>query len=507
MIEPGIAAEQGDSIVPHAEDAAGASPLTAELFREALEVVRTYPLEPMDSAPAFVIPSLPGSVRRPPPGPVLGLFDDLWDRADSIAIGARRVSDLLAEADDRRLRFDSVFGAYEHAGSPAAESYDREAREGRLRGPLHGIPVSIKDIIDVEGMPTRGSSQAVIPRPAPRDAQAVARLRAAGAVVTGKAVTHEFALGVTTPQSRNPWAPDRIPGGSSGGSAITVLTRMADASLGTDTRASIRVPPALTGLVGYRPSRGIIPVDRWLTLSWTMDEFGLIARSVRDIALLADTISVSGGFREALPGTVEGLRFGVSEAVQAGMSEGIAARFEATLGALERAGAQVVTLAEPAADTLQLANMAGLIVSRVEAAQFHAERGTDLGRCTDEVRHQLEAATRVDGAAYLRALRLRAVLHARMTAAMQRVDFLVMPTTKVVAPVRETADEYLLRLSETCIPWSLIGCCAVSLYAGRAEGLPCGVQVVGRPGDDRRLLAAVHGLEAQLEPAPTWLPG
>jgi len=477
---------------------------TAGLFQLALDMIRSYPLEPPDVAPAFSI--LAGAIAARPAGrgPVTGLADDLWERAARIASGALTVAEVLAQADARRAQFDAEFGAYEYAAALSAEPYDREVRAGRLRGPLHGIPISVKDIIDVEEMPTRGSSAAMAPRWATHDAAAVARLRAAGAVITGKAVTHEFALGVTTPQSKNPWDTTRIPGGSSGGSAITVLTRMTDASLGTDTRASIRVPPALTGLVGYRPSHGVIPVDRWLTLSWSMDEFGLITRSVRDVALVADAIAGNQDFRETLPGSIEGLTFATSDALRAGMSPGVAARFEETLNALQRGGARVVRIEEPSADTLGLANMAGMIVSRVEAAQFHAEQGTALERCTPEVRQQLEAAAHVEGRDYLRALRLRSVLRSRITAAISGVDFLVMPTTKVTAPPREDADDYLLMLSETCIPWSLIGCCCVNIYAGQAEGLPSGLQLVGRPGDDRRLLAAAHGLEALLEPAPEW---
>ena len=472
---------------------------TSDLFRSALEFVRTYPLEPASVPPAFTAEAWLG---RPPraaaAGPVLGIAGDLWEHAQQIASGHLDPSELLEAVNERRTAFDETFHAYEYAPDPVAVP--------PTEGPLRGIPISVKDIIDVSEMPTKGSSAAMAPRWASADATAVGRLRAAGAVITGKAVTHEFALGVTTPQSKNPWAPERIPGGSSGGSAITVLTGMADGSLGTDTRASIRVPPALTGLVGYRPSRGVIPVDQWLTLSWTMDEFGLIARSVRDVALLADVIEGGHRLRDALPGSVDGMSFGTSSALRAGTAQPVAERFDAGVSTIERRGGRMRLLAEPSADTLLLSNMAGMIVSRVEAAQFHREQGTDLDRCSSEVREQLRGALDVPAPDYVRALRLRHMLRDRIAVAMREVDFLIMPTTKVTAPLRGEADDYLLLLSETCIPWSLIGCCAISLYAGQADGLPCGIQIVGRPGDDERLLAVAHAFESASEPAPSWTP-
>src|SRR5947208_7862884 len=158
---------------------------------------------------------------------------------------------------------------------------DDEAASVAFRGPLHGIPVTVKDVIDVSGAPTRAGS-AAFHRRAAVDATGVARLRAAGAIVLAKVATHEFALGVTTPQSRNPHDPTRIPGGSSGGSAIAVATGMGLASLGTDTRASIRVPAALSGVVGFKATYGTVPTDGLVPLSWTMDHVAPMAVTVGD---------------------------------------------------------------------------------------------------------------------------------------------------------------------------------------------------------------------------------
>ncbi|HLI56337.1 MAG TPA: amidase, partial [Actinomycetota bacterium] len=151
----------------------------------------------------------------------------------------------------------------------AADQLDRRIGAGAGRGPLHGMTITVKDIIDVAGMPTRAGSNRFERWPK-ADAAAVARLRAAGAVILGKATTHEFALGVTTPACRNPFDHDRIAGGSSGGSAVAVATGIGNGSLGTDTRASLRVPASLCGVVGFKPTFGRVPTGGVVPLSWTV---------------------------------------------------------------------------------------------------------------------------------------------------------------------------------------------------------------------------------------------
>src|SRR5439155_19099574 len=160
-----------------------------------------------------------------------------------------------------------------------------EAARGEWHGPLHGIPVSVKDVIHVAGAPTYAGSAAYHAHPE-RDATSVARLRSAGAVVVAKVSTHELALGVTNPQSRHPADPARIPGGSSGGSAISVATGMALGSVGTDTRASTRVPAALCGVVGFKPTFDLISAEGIVQLYWTMDHIGALAASVAVCAVL-----------------------------------------------------------------------------------------------------------------------------------------------------------------------------------------------------------------------------
>ncbi|HET7737010.1 MAG TPA: amidase [Tepidiformaceae bacterium] len=440
-------------------------------------------------------------------GSIEGLSGDLWDTQERLRGGDLTALGIVGDAIARIESHDGAYNVFEHQPdiASAVQTLDSEARAGAFRGPLHAMPISVKDIIDVGGMPTSGSSQALTPRFAVEDATAVARLRAAGALVIGKVVTHEFALGVTTPQSRSPWDPNRVPGGSSGGSAISVVTGMALGSLGTDTRASIRVPAALCGVVGFKPSYDLIPTDRWLTLSWSLDHFAPMARSVRDIAMLMDVLAdAPGNFTDILPSTLEGRRIGYAESTLADADPEVVARFRESMDAMSRAGAIVTKLDAPTAEDFLLANAAGMLISRAEAAQFHAEAGTILERCIPEVRDQLREAMDLKATDYLRGLRLRGELRERMASAIAGVDALAMPTCKVVAPLRAEAEDYLLVLSENCIPWSLIDFPAISLYMGQAHGLPSGLQLVAGPGQDRLLLAVAYGFERVAPKPPLW---
>jgi aspartyl-tRNA(Asn)/glutamyl-tRNA(Gln) amidotransferase subunit A len=473
---------------------------TRQLFQSATDMVRTWPLDPPDRPPAFSLPRPEPPLIKRPRGPVEGLPGDLCDTRTRIESGDLDPGEPLDKALERIEAFGAALGAFEHAAAFTRGQPD-------LAGPLGGIPISVKDIIDVAGMPTTGSSVALAPRVAERDATAVARLRAAGAAIVGKAATHEFALGVTTPQAHSPWDPRLIAGGSSGGSAISLVTGMALGSLGTDTRASIRVPAALCGLVGFKPSLGVVPTDNWLTLSWTLDHFAPMARSVRDIAVLMDVLTASPGlFRGVLPATLEGRRIGYSEATVAGAQPEVEARFRESLAAMEAAGASVRCVDAPTAEDFALANATGLIVSRAEAAHFHEEAGTDFEKCIPEVRDQLQEARMLHATDYVRALRLRGQLRDRLAAAFAGIDILAMPTCKVVAPPREDADDYLLVLSENCIPWSLVDFPALSLYMGQATGLPAGIQLVAAPGQDLLLIAAAYGFERVAPVPPTWAP-
>ena len=344
-------------------------------------------------------------------------------------------------------------------------------------------------MIDVAGLPTRCGSLAYLDRPV-RDAASVARLRAAGAVIIGKATTHEFALGVTNPQSRNPHDLTRIPGGSSGGSAITVATGMALGSLGTDTRASIRVPAALSGVVGFKPTFGAIPTEGVVPLSWTMDHVAPMATTVADTATLLQVLTHDDRVCTWLGARVDGWRIGVAPSTLDGCDPEVAAAFLDALQVCRTLGCRIVEIESPTEHDLEEANAAGLIVSRSEAGTFHRSRRGELDRYWPEVAEQIDESYRVLAVDYLDAQRLRVDLGHRLLDVFDVIDVVAMPTVPVLAPPIDDFARYLMVLSRNAIPWSFLGFPALSTPCGRSlSGLPIGVQFVGPPGHDGPVIA------------------
>jgi aspartyl-tRNA(Asn)/glutamyl-tRNA(Gln) amidotransferase subunit A len=378
-----------------------------------------------------------------------------------------------------------------------ADDLDAEATAGHFRGPLHGVPITVKDVIHVAGMPTRAGSEAYSSRPS-SEGTGVARLRRAGALIMGKVATHEFALGVTTPQCHNPHDPRRISGGSSGGSAIAVATGVGLASLGTDTRASLRVPSALCGVVGFKPTLGRVPTDGIVPLSWTVDHLGPIARTVADAARVLEVLADGALGPRVDLGPLD-LTVGVVPAILEEADDAVADAVDGVLVALSRLGFAVVTVAGPTAEDLEVANSLGLLISRCEAAAFHRSQGTDLDRCIPEVRDQLRAALDIPAVDYLDAQRQRARLADRTLTALSGVDVLVTPTTPVTAPPRDDYEAYLLVLSRNAIIWSLVGNPALSLPCGAdPAGLPIGAQLTAAPGGEQLLARVGTILEGAL---------
>lgn len=439
-----------------------------------------------------------GSVIRlnPAKEPALGAIGKAGARLRGGEISCKELlEESLAAIERDNQRLNAFAEVTEELARSQAEVLDEELATGSYRGPLHGIPVSVKDIIDVAGVPTRAGSAAydVLPE---EDAPSVSLLKQAGAVLLGKAATHEFALGVTTPQSRNPHNAARIPGGSSGGSAIAVATGMGLASLGTDTRASIRIPAALSGVVGFKPTFGTVPSAGIVRLSWSMDHIAPIASSVADAALMVDVLAVSEVAQYA-GADVSALRVGYPPDGTAGADYGVLASFTSAMQLLGQLAGQVVEVDRPSTLDFNNANAAGLIVSRCEAAAYHRRLGLDRSKYWPEVRDQLDAADRTAAMDYLDAQRLRSVLARTMLKVFEEVDVLVMPTSLVPAPLVEEAEDYLLVLSRNAIPWSFLGFPAISVPCGRtAGGLPVGLQLVAPPYEEATLVALGSAFES-----------
>jgi aspartyl-tRNA(Asn)/glutamyl-tRNA(Gln) amidotransferase subunit A len=459
-------------------------------------------------------------LHRPPPGP-------LTEARDAVAAGRTGARDLieatLAAIAERDGELHAIVDLRADEARAEADRIDRARRDGAAPRPLQGVPLTVKDVIDVAGFATRAGSAAYHDRPT-HDATAVARLRAAGAVIVAKTSTHEFALGVTSPQSRNPHDPSRIPGGSSGGSAIAVATGMGLGSLGTDTRASIRVPASLSGVVGLKPTLGRVPTDGVVSLSWTMDHVAPMALTVADAALLLDVLLAPANGQPATPlhdavmravgrgvlparrdrgdGRRRPWRIGVPEAGFAGAQPDVRAAVRQAIDRAGDIGAEVLDVRRPDLDDFDDANAFGLLVSRAEAATNHRRLGTDLARCWAEVADQLASAGEIPAMDYLDAQRRRAQLADELLAGFDAVDLLALPTTLVTAPPVDDFADYLMVLARNAIPFSFVGFPAISIPCGRdAQGLPIGLQLVAPPGRDARLVVAAAVLESELRTA------
>ncbi|HET7094338.1 MAG TPA: amidase, partial [Thermomicrobiales bacterium] len=261
----------------------------------------------------------------------------------------------------------------------AARAAEADLMHGRARGALHGIPVGVKDIFDVAGQPTRcGSASRADASPAASDSLAARRWREAGAIVVGKSVTQEFAAGVLSPPARNPWDPERVPGGSSGGSAAAVGAGCVLAALGSDTGGSIRIPAAAVGVCGFKPAYGAIATDGVFPLSWSLDTVGPLARTVSDVEIAWRAL-VAADATSPMPDTLRGVRVGFPRRhFRDHLAPDVASAALAAADRLRDLDAEIV---ETDWAEAQEARDAAFIINRVETAAVHdATRRNDAQR-------------------------------------------------------------------------------------------------------------------------------
>ena len=408
----------------------------------------------------------------------------------------------IAARDDTLNAFILVRADEARAEARAA---DRELARGEDRGPLHGIPVSLKDVIDLAGTPTTAATAARAAHRAAADAAVAAHLRAAGAVVIGKCNLHELAFGTTGEASafgptRNPHDPQHVAGGSSGGSAVSVSTGMALASIGTDTGGSIRIPASACGVVGLKPAFGEVSVDGVLPLAPSLDHVGPIARSVRDAETLFRVLrepAGEGGAPDAPAAPAASRpRLGVPRRYFLDLLEpAVEEAFHATLERLARAGCRIADADIPhAAD----AGPVYLHTQLPEASVLHRgmlDRHAEA--LSEEVRLRLALGRYVLAEDYVRAQRGRAVLAREVDAALEHCDALLLPALAIVPPrhgvdrvavgdTSEAVRPLTLRLTQL---FDLTGHPAIAVPCGRAGGLPAGLQLVGRRNGTGALLA------------------
>jgi len=374
-----------------------------------------------------------------------------------------------------------------------ARQADQELAAGTDRGPLHGVPLSIKDILDMRGLPTTAASRVREGHVAERDAPTIAHLRQAGAVFVGKTNLHEFAFGTTNEDSafgpaRNPDDPTRSPGGSSGGSAASVAAGMALATVGTDTGGSIRIPSAACGIVGLKATFGEVSVDGVVPLSRTFDHVGPLAQTVTDASLVYHALLGDVAAKPPVPAPSHGLRLAVPRPYFCDMlDEEVRSRFEEALERLRTAGVRI--------DDIEIKHAREIVpvymhISMADAAAYHAATlETMPDRYTKPVRLRLEMARYVLAEDYVRALAGRERLTREVDAATAQHDALILPSLPIPAPtigastvqIGSTAEpvrNLMLRLTQ---PFNVTGHPAIAMPSGLTNtGLPCSVQLVGR---------------------------
>lgn len=420
---------------------------------------------------------------------------------------------------DRIAEHDGALNAYITVRAEEALA-EAAALEGTAeRGPLYGVPVAVKDVIDVAGAPTTAASKILAGNIPPRDAAAVERLRRAGAVAVGKLNLHEFAYGALTTSphfgpARNPWSLERVCGGSSGGSGSAVAAGLAAGALGTDTAGSIRIPACFCGVTGLRPSSGRVSNRGVVPVSWTFDAVGPVARTAEDCALLLEAIA--GGdpedpstvavpvppYRELLRGGVAGLRIGAVGALFEGdVDPRVASAAATALDELRGLGARVERAEPP---LLEQAGTIQQLIMLPEAAAAHLPwLRTRLADYGADVRARLLAGLLLPPTAYVTGQRARRWYCEELQRVFDRFDLLAAPAMPVIAPrigderVELDGREVPYR---TCLipfnsPWSLAGLPAISVPCGFVDGMPVGLALVGRRLADATVLRAAHAFQ------------
>jgi aspartyl-tRNA(Asn)/glutamyl-tRNA(Gln) amidotransferase subunit A len=403
-----------------------------------------------------------------------------------------------------------------------ARAAEQEIIDGHYRGPLHGIPIAVKDLYYTQGIRTTAGSKILSDFIPSYDATVIARLRDAGAILIGKLNMHEFARGATNSSSLigaccNPWDTLRVPGGSSGGSGAALAAGLCYGSLGSDTGGSIRIPAAFCGIVGLKPTYGRVSRHGVFPLSWSLDHVGPMTRTVTDAALMLQVIAghdrhdrttrtaIMPDYAASLTGDIEGARLGIPqefyfEQLDAEVGESV----RAAIQTLERAGARIEEVSLPLS---KFAAAVGRIISLTESAEIHEKfLRTRFADYSPDVRAGFLVGQLILGKHYMKAQRLRSLIRQEMAAALRRVDALVTPTVPIPAPrigettvdIGQERVETMWALSRLTRPANLTGFPAISVPCGFTPGeLPIGLQFIGRPFAEATILQIAHTYEQE----------
>ena len=429
----------------------------------------------------------------------------------------------IREVDGRTNAYITVMA--EEALS-AARQAEREIVLGNYRGPLHGVPIGLKDLFYTKGVRTTGGSKIkswaeFVPD---EDATVVERLKEAGAIIIGKLNMHEFAFGTTNENphygpTHNPWDLERITGGSSGGSGAAVAASLCMAALGTDTGGSVRIPSALCGIVGLKPTFGRVSCFGVMPLSWSMDNPGPMTRSVEDAALIMNAISGYDprdpssaevpvlDFTRDLGSGISGIRVGVPRSFFFDRIDGQVKDIVGNaLGILSGLGAIMEDVSLP---HIEYSQYIGGSISMAEAAAYHEALLKDHAEeLTPNVRDRLEQGMLLQATHYIKAQRARAIIKEDIVEALRRADVLVTPAAPIPAPrigqktvvIEGHEEEVLGYLTRLTRPLNQAGLPACTVLCGfSSEGLPVGLQIIGGAFDEATVLRVANAYEQATE--------
>ncbi len=433
----------------------------------------------------------------------------------------------LQAIDQREPQLNAFITVFSEESLESARQVETEIRSGKDLGPLHGMPIALKDIIYIEGTRSTAGSNFFAEESPQFDAALVSKLRDAGAIIIGKTNLHEFAFGVTTENphfgaTANPWDTARVPGGSSGGSAAAVVAGCCAGALGSDTGGSIRIPAAVCGHVGLKPTFGRISVHGVLALAQSLDTVGPMCRYVHDVALMMNVLAgydprdvhsenqPMPDYTEGLDQPIRGRRAGVPKQH---FFENLDSEVERVVGqaikTLEGLGVEIVELDLPSAPA---GHEVTLTLLTAEAGQFHQERlaahREDYGV---DVRELLEQGLELSATDYVEAIRVREIAKREFVQAFDQVDCILSPTAPVPAPLRSTHDlsggsesnRIRPRLTRNTRLINLLGLPSISVPCGFVQvedsngdpGLPVGLQISGPWWSEKTLLQVAHAYE------------
>jgi len=450
-------------------------------------------------------------------------YKSVGELAPLLESGELSPVDLTQSSLDRIAQLQSTLNAFlevwEESALEDARVAEAEIAAGRYLGPLHGIPVGLKDLIDVAGAKTTGGSRVLANNMATFDATVVAKLRSAGAIFMGKLNLVEFALGFTglnshTGDVKNPWNNERITAGSSSGSAAAVTAGMLPVSLGSDTGGSIRMPAALCGIAGLKPTYGRVSRAGVLDLSWSMDHVGPMTRTTQDCALMMNVLAGHDSrdpassaqpvpdFTEDLNGGLNGLKIGVPTDYffDDFVDPEIGASVHASIELMSANGAEVVELSMPWVDKGRAINLGVLLPEAVSVHEKMLAKNAE--QYTPAVRSRIQAGFNIPAIDYIRAKRARLWFNQQMATSMKRIDVLITPSVPIQTPtIAECTPSNGNPGGGGEIPmftgvFDVTGQPSHSIPCGYTEdGMPIGMMITGHPFDEKTVLRVGHAYE------------